>query len=641
MFNQVGKKRLLYSLLSSLISVCCVYVLSQSDTWRQLENTAFDAQSSIIPAKVSKTDIAIVAIDEQSFAHYQTSWPWPAGFYTNLLERLNQAGAKAVVLNLPIDALPNANEKQASNFANSITASNLPVYLAKRQGSQDDSLLNYYRDVGARIKSFEFSPDLDGVVRCLPHGSNSISYEFSAQNLTENTRIRFIGDTNSFVTIPFVNAANANLLPDHIFKDKIVLVGIDILANTRFGDTAIDRYRTPFTWLSGNTMSGVEVHANTIVNVQNGLSISTLTILQTAFFALLVALFASYLFTAASLKQSLLGLVKLLGFIVIISLFAFYHSVSLPVVSLCAIAISSYLFYFVLGFRKQQRQQQFITNVFSRYVSDQVLHELKDNPTKLELGGERKFLAILFADLAGFTKLAEQTQAEQVADILHQVLTAHSRIIVKHAGTLDKYLGDAVMAFWGAPVSCENSIEKAVAAAIEMNATCVKLSEELKRQGLPELKLRIGVNYGEVIVGHLGSDILFDYTCIGDAVNQAARLESTNRLYGSDLLIGQAVYEQLNDKSHFTLIDKVVLKGKSQAINIYCYFESPMHQQTLAQAFSAYCDRDWQKAHTNYQSLYSEPELMVLCKLFLERIKEYKRQELPSSWGGESYLDNK
>lgn len=640
MFNQVSKKWLLYSLLSSLISVCCVYVLSQSDAWQQLENTAFDAQSSIIPANVNKTDIVIVAIDEQSFAHYQSSWPWPAGYYTNLLKRLNQAGAQAVVLNLPIDALPNANEEEASNLASSITASNLPVYLAKSQSGQDDSLLNYYRDAGAKIKSFELSSNLDGVIRHLPH-SSSISYAFSAQNPTNNTRIHFIGDTNSFVTIPFVKATSANLLPDHIFKDKIVLVGIDILANTRFGDTAIDRYRTPFTWLSGNTMSGVEVHANAIANVQSGLSISTLTVLQTAFLALLVALFASYLFTAASLKKSLLGLAKLLGFIVIISLFAFYHGVSLPVVSLCAIAISSYFFYFVLGFKKQHRQQQFITNAFSRYVSDQVLHELKDNPTKLELGGERKFLAILFADLAGFTKLAEQTQAEQVADILHQVLTAHSRIIVKHGGTLDKYLGDAVMAFWGAPVACENSVEKAVAAAIEMNATCVKLSEELQRQGLPELKLRIGVNYGEVIVGHLGSDILFDYTCIGDAVNQAARLESANRLYGSDLLIGQAVYEQLNDKSHFTLIDKVVLKGKSQAINIYCYFESTKHQQALKQVFSAYCDRDWQKAHTYYQSLYSEPELMVLCRLFLERIEEYKRQALPASWGGESYLDNK
>lgn len=618
-----------------------MYVLSQSDAWQQLENTAFDAQSSIIPAKVSKTNIVIVAIDEQNFAHYQTRWPWPAGYYANLLKRLNQAGAQAVVLNLPIDALPNANEEEASSFASSITASKLPVYFVKSKSRQDDSLLNYYRDAGAKIKSFELLPDLDGVIRRLPRGSNSISDAFSAQNPTNNTRIRFIGDTNSFVTIPFVKATSANLLPDHIFKDKIVLVGIDILANTRFGDTAIDRYRTPFTWFSGNTMSGVEVHANAIVNVQSGLSISTLTVLQTAFLALLVALFASYLFTAASLKKSLLGLAKLLGFIVIISLFAFYHGVSLRVVSLCAIAISGYLFYFVLGFRKQQRQQQFITNAFSRYVSDQVLHELKDNPTKLELGGERKFLAILFADLAGFTKLAEQTQAEQVADILHQVLTAHSRIIVKHGGTLDKYLGDAVMAFWGAPVACENSVEKAVAAAIEMNATCVKLSEEFKRQGLPELKLRIGVNYGEVIVGHLGSDILFDYTCIGDAVNQAARLESVNRLYGSDLLIGQAVYEQLNDKSHFTLIDKVVLKGKSQAVNIYCYFETPMHQQTLAQAFSAYCENDWQKAHTYYQSLNSEPELMVLSTLFLERIEEYKRQALPASWGGESYLDNK
>ncbi|MEI4549590.1 adenylate/guanylate cyclase domain-containing protein [Pseudoalteromonas spongiae] len=640
MFNQVSKKWLLYSLLSSLISVCCVYVLSQSDAWQQLENTAFDAQSNIIPAKVSKTDIVIVAIDEQSFAHYQSSWPWPAGYYTNLLKRLNQAGAQAVVLNLPIDALPNANEEEASNFASSITASNLPVYLAKSKSRQDDSLLNYYRDAGVKIKSFELSSDLDGVIRHLPH-SSSISYAFSVQDPTNNNRIHFIGDTNSFVTIPFFKAASSNLLPDHIFKDKIVLVGIDILANTRFGDTAIDRYRTPFTWLSGNTMSGVEVHANAIVNVQNGSSISTLTVLQTPFLALLVALFASYLFTAASLKKSLLGLAKLLGFITIISLFAFYHGVSLPVVSLCAIAISSYLFYFVLGFRKQQRQQQFITNAFSRYVSNQVLHELKDNPTKLELGGERKFLAILFADLAGFTKLAEQTQAEQVADILHQVLTAHSRIIVKHGGTLDKYLGDAVMAFWGAPVACKNSVEKAVAAAIEMNATCVKISKEFQRQGLPELKLRIGVNYGEVIVGHLGSDILFDYTCIGDAVNQAARLESANRLYGSDLLIGQAVYEQLSDKSHFTLIDKVVLKGKSQAINIYCYFETPKHQQALKQAFSAYCDRDWQKAHSYYQSLYSESELMVLCRLFLERIEEYKRQALPSTWGGESYLDNK
>ena len=644
------KQWLQYAVLSVLLSLSFVYLLNFTNLWQQLENYAFDSQSILISPKISETDIVIVTIDEQSFEHFQTQWPWPREFHGALLDRLNIAGAKAVFFDLIFDLPSSFGDQDDLYFAEAIMNSERPVYLAQYYKSEmlSEGLLKsqilplpLYLDAGAKGKTIALNYDVDGVVRDIPEDSTSLWYAFVKAPLLKQSRIHFVGDANTFPKVSYYRAADINLLPNSTFKDKIVLVGLDILANAEIGQHSDDRFLTPFTWFNGKTMAGVEVHANLIENIRHDLSLTKLMPWQLALIALIIAMLASYLFTGFTIKKSLLGLCKLVTFVLVLSLIAFNNRVYLPVMSLLAVALTSYLFYFAISFRSEQKQRRFIASAFSRYVSAKVLDELMDEPDKLELGGERKNITVLFADLAGFTRLSEQLGAEQVAEILHEILTAHSEIIVKHGGTIDKYLGDAVMAFWGAPVSDANQIENAVAAAIEMNAKCAVLTQQLAKRGLPPISLRIGVNYGEAIVGHLGSNVLFDYTCIGDTVNQAARLESVNRIYGTDLLIGQAVFENLSDQSVFTCIDRVVLKGKTKSSNVYAYLPANVDRQALNAAFDAYCLQDWPLATTLYKIIGEDPTLKVIASLFLSRIKAWQVIPPKENWQGEIYLDEK
>lgn len=639
-----------YAALSAFFSLGLVFLFNLTNIWQQLENYAFDSQSILISPKISETDIVIVTIDEQSFEHFQTQWPWPRQFHGELLTRLNNAGAAAVFFDLIFDLPSSFGDEDDLYFAEAIMATQIPVYLAKyaKTESLSEGMLRsqvlplpLYLEAGAKGKAIALHYDVDGVVRNVPSDSDSLWYEFGSKTSVIDRRIHFIGDANSFPKVSYYRAADLNLMPDAVFKDKIVLVGLDILADAEIAQHLDDRFLTPFTWFNGKTMSGVEIHANLIENVRHDLTLSPLSDWQMFLLALAIALIASYLFTGFTIKKSLLGLSKLICLIFVLSLVTFNFQVYLPILSLLTVALTSYLFYFAISFRTEQKQRRFISNTFSRYVSKNVLDELMDEPDKLELGGERKELTILFADLAGFTNLSEQLGAEQVADILHEILTAHSEIIVKHGGTIDKYLGDAVMAFWGAPVADENQIEHAVAAALEMNMECAKLTDKLNQRGLPAVKLRIGVNFGEAIVGHLGSDVLFDYTCIGDSVNQAARLESANRLYGTDVLISESVFSALQNKALFALIDKVILKGKSEITRVYGYFPNTLLNDKLNLAFSAFCSQDWHRAKLLYSELKECSDFKILAELFLTRISHNELNMLSDDWQGETHLTNK
>ncbi|WP_372770011.1 CHASE2 domain-containing protein [Pseudoalteromonas sp.] len=644
------KKWIQYAVLSSIFSLSLVFLLNLTSLWQQLENYAFDSLSIVVAPKITETDIVIVTIDEQSFEHFQTQWPWPRKFHSDLLARLNSAGAKVIFFDLIFDLPSSFGAFDDVQFAEAIMASDVPVYLAKyakteviSEGVLQSQVLPLplYLQAGANAKAIGLNYDLDGVVRAVPNENSSLWYAFDSEPSDLEKRIHYIGDANSFPKVSYYRAADIKLLPNSVFKDKIVLVGLDILANAELGLHTDDRFLTPYTWLNGKTMAGVEVHANLIENIRHDLTLSTLLPWQVMILTLFIALVASYLFTGFTIKKSVLGLIKLIALVLALSLVSFYFQVHLPTVSLIAVALTCYLFYFAISFRSEQKQRRFISDAFSRYVSENVLNELMDEPDKLELGGERKNLTILFADLAGFTKLSEQLGAEQVADILHEILTAHSEIIVKHGGTIDKYLGDAVMAFWGAPVADENQIENAVAAALEMNAECAKLTDKLNQRGSTAVKLRIGINFGEAIVGHLGSEVLFDYTCIGDSVNQAARLESANRLYGTDVLISESVFSALQNNDSFVLVDKVILKGKSETTRVYGYFPNTLLTDKLNLAFSAFCSQDWQCAKQLYNELKESDEFKILAELFLQRISHNELSMLSDDWQGETHLKNK
>ncbi|MFY8349337.1 CHASE2 domain-containing protein [Pseudoalteromonas sp. SSM20] len=644
MLKQAQKYWIFKACLSAFFSFVFVYFFSFTSIYSQLENFLFDRQSRLISPKLSNTDIVLVTIDEASLLHYQTAWPWPLDYHVNMINRLEKAGAKVVYFDSALFGHLHIKLKEnATDFLNAVKVSKTPIYIG------EESLLtkpltdfqSRYTKAGAKSAKVKIIPDLDGVVREIPFVKGSLWLSFGEQPIVDSGRIHFVGDKHTFPTISYVQAADTVRLPDSVFNDKIVLVGLDTYTKTRLLLKNEYQYLTPFTQLKGNTMSAIEVHANLIENIRHDLFLKPLLDWQFIFISLVVMLLAIMFFTAASIKKSLLGLVKMLLLIGGVSLLAFYNQVYLPTLSLVLLVFSCYLFYFIIGFRKEQAQRRFIKRAFSRYVSSHVLDDLMNDPDKLELGGERKEITVLFADLAGFTKLSEQLEAEQVADILHEILTALSKIIVKDGGTIDKYIGDEVMAFWGAPVAEPLHFEKAIAAAIEMHQKCEKLTDRLNTRGLPPVRLRMGINSGEAIVGHLGSDVLFDYTCIGDTVNQAARLEGANRLYGTDILIGEALYLKLEEKHQFVLIDDVLHKGKSEKTKVYGYFPNTLLTNKLNLAFSAYNAQDWQRAKQLYNELKDSSDFEILAELFLQRISQSEVNMLSDDKQGESHFKNK
>ena len=216
------------------------------------------------------------------------------------------------------------------------------------------------------------------------------------------------------------------------------------------------------------------------------------------------------------------------------------------------------------------REKAFIQKAFSCYLPPAVVNRLIENPELLKLGGETRTLTILFSDLAGFTTIAEKTDTKTLVGLLNDYLTEMTAIVISHGGIIDKYQGDAIMAEFGAPIPLPDHAERAVAAGLAMLGRLAELRAKWRRQGLPELTCRIGINTGPVILGNMGSDQVFDYTVIGDAVNLAARLEGANKDFGTAMMISEFTLAYLTPGRFKTrLLDTITVKGKSEAVKVY------------------------------------------------------------------------
>jgi len=216
------------------------------------------------------------------------------------------------------------------------------------------------------------------------------------------------------------------------------------------------------------------------------------------------------------------------------------------------------------------KDRAFIKKAFSQYVPDKIVENLIDNPEQLKLGGEQRELTILFSDIADFTSISEKMIPADLVSLLNEYLTEMTRIIIENDGTIDKYIGDAILAEFGAPVMIEKHADSAVAGAILMQRKLSELNSKWKEKGYPEIHCRIGINTGNVIIGNMGSEQVFDYTAIGDSVNLAARLESANKFYNTKILISEFTNKKLNSNLfRVRLLDLIKVKGKETAVKIY------------------------------------------------------------------------
>jgi len=216
------------------------------------------------------------------------------------------------------------------------------------------------------------------------------------------------------------------------------------------------------------------------------------------------------------------------------------------------------------------KDRAFIKNAFARYVPDKVVENLIDNPEQLKLGGEERELTILFSDIADFTSISEKMNPQDLVSLLNEYLTEMTRIIIEKEGTIDKYIGDAILAEYGAPVMIEHHADSAVASAILTQKRLRELNKIWKEKGYPQIMNRTGINTGNVIIGNMGSEQVFDYTAIGDPVNLAARLESANKFYNTKILISEHTYRKINDSLYHTrLLDVIKVKGREKAVKVY------------------------------------------------------------------------
>jgi adenylate cyclase len=225
----------------------------------------------------------------------------------------------------------------------------------------------------------------------------------------------------------------------------------------------------------------------------------------------------------------------------------------------------------IYKFMLAEKERKFIRRVFSYYVSPEVIKELISKPDKLKLGGERKDITVMFADIKEFTKISTKMTPEKLVETLNEFLSEMSEIIFKHGGTLDKYIGDEIMAFWGAPVEYKDHPERCLNCAIEMMKKLEAFNLKQKRQNKPEIKLGIGINSGEAIVGNLGSFQRLAYTACGDNVNLASRLQELTRVYNTDIIISEFTYKRLppmlNEKISY--LDTTKVRGREEEVKIY------------------------------------------------------------------------
>jgi adenylate cyclase len=293
------------------------------------------------------------------------------------------------------------------------------------------------------------------------------------------------------------------------------------------------------------------------------------------------------------------------------------------------------------------RQRRAIKDAFQHYLSPAFVEELLRDPTKLRLGGERRELTIFFSDLAGFTTMSEKLEPEELVRLLNHYLTRMTSIILKHGGTHDKYEGDAIMCFFGAPVDLPAHAVMACLAAIEQQAEIARINQEWGALGLPSVHARMGINTGVVVVGNMGSEMTMDYTVMGDPVNLASRLEGANKPFGTLMMVGERTQELAKDSIDFRELAGLRVKGKRKPVRVYEILgkrgETPKARLETARLFEtalrAYEKRDFARAAAMFEALKEEGDKP--SELYVEECRRFLKEPPPPDWDGVITLTSK
>jgi len=596
--------------------------LGRAGLFGRLELKSWDARMGLFsdPAKRS-SEIVLVLVDQYSLDLYAgapgLTWPWPREIYGYLVRYLGSGGAKAVFFDLALtEASRSGPEDDAALAAALAEGGNvvLPIFLSSEDkpnaADRVELLKKFSADAppglvsaeairSATLPLSEFlgsaravgnvrsNPDGDGVYRrlslwhtfegmTLPSAFVALASLARSEKAAPRPRVdghgrlivRFFGPSGTYRSYPVAALLNswaqigegkAPQIPPSAFAGKTVMVGL----------SAVGLFDIKASPLSG-VVPGVEIQAAALDTLLNGRAFGEPSGALTAVYVFLLALLAGLI--ASVIRRTGPSLAASAGLLLLpaaASALSFQAGWWLAYVVPTMAVLLTVLGAAVLNYGLEGRERRFLKGVFRHYLSPQVIDRILENPDLLRLGGEQREVTSFFSDVAGFTSISEALSPPDLVALLNEYLSAMTDIILDAGGTLDKYEGDAIIAFWNAPLDDPGHARRAAAAAVACQKKLSELRPEFERRFGRAMGMRIGLNTGPAVVGNMGSKRRFDYTAMGDTVNLAARLEGAAKQYGVGVLAGEETVSQAGDAIMSREVDIVRVVGKARPVRIF------------------------------------------------------------------------
>lgn len=579
-------------IIGNFVVVLLCMILFLSDSLVVLDRTLYDGNLKLTMSKQPHEDILVVAIDEESLQGIADDWPWSRDIYAPLLENMNQPGyeAKAIAFDVLFVTGTDREPEIDEYFAESLSQYDnviLPSYtltdndFTRATKVKKDELVMTQQLITPIPILDEVSHDAhinaiideDGVIRRTwlrlntPEGEiPSMAYkaaELAGANIEyyldihpqAEIAIDFQATSYDFETVSFISVLNGDFPPEN-FKDRIVLIGYTAVGQDS-GTVPVEK-----------EMQRVYIHASIIDQLIKGNYILFVSDWITLFMIMLMIAstiwFTWRLKTIMSVSLLFLSIFGLLiGQYVIFKVFdtyivSSYGMVALFITYIVNVAIKSYF---------ENKQKNFITKQFGRYISPDLVKEIVATDQELKLGGINKELSILFLDIRGFTSLSEKLKPEEVVDFLNMMFNLITEKALDNNGTIDKFIGDAAMIVYNAPLDLKDHEYYAVKTAYDIQEGMKKVREDIFEKYDVEISVGIGVHTGNAVIGNIGSYLRMDYTAIGDNVNIAARIESNT--VANQILVSESTYDRTNQYFEYHCIGERMMKGKSVPIKLY------------------------------------------------------------------------
>lgn len=599
-------------------------------------------------------ELVIVAIDEPSFQDLGLQWPWPRSLHARLIDRLRAAGARVIAFDV-IFAEPSAPKEDTAlasalrRAGNVVLASDLRVVETStiRQTLTVAPLPDFER-AAAAVGIVNLARDSDAVIRAAhlsiagaPSFARAVAQAagWRGPPPAQSLLINYLGPSPAIRTLSYVDAVTPGEMSDDTFRGKIVLVGRAVGPAGRPVD---DAHFTPYSW-KGQLTPGVEIHASIVDTLLRGRPVEPAGALLKLLWAVGWSLAAAAAVVALSPRAGLGATVALVGAESGLALGAFGAArIWLPWVVPALGTIGVYGGTLALRWRESEREKAFIRRAFTRYVHPAVVREILANPDKLRLGGESVESTILFSDLEGFARVGERFSPVELVTFLNEYFSAMTEIALAHRGMLSQTLGDGILALWGVPVANPAHPLDACRTALLMQRRLVSLNEGWVAGGRPALRMRIGLQTGQIVVGNIGSAERFNYSAVGDNVNLASRLEGLNKLYRTSIIVGEATAARIGDAVALRELDLIRVVGRAEPVRIYeCAAERGQlaeDRQELLEIFAkgleAYRIQDWVRALEYFERALALAPADGPGQLYVERVRRFLAEPPPRDWDG-------